>query len=165
MKTTCARSSIDPYDYLTAGGDFPQLTPGERAVLHALTRSVGVQTRALAQNRGMRKEAGAVAVAVVLVVAAFVVPHLHLETVTPLLNATPERFRDFAATSPIFGWWNTHVGPGTIPAIAIAAAAVLARQVSEHHEPAERLSAGAAPEATTAPDALVRIFTPRDAAR
>lgn len=125
MKTTCARSSIDPYDYLTAGGDFPQLTPGERAVLHALTRSVGVQTRALAQNRGMRKEAGAVAVAVVLVVAAFVVPHLHLETVTPLLNATPERFRDFAATSPIFGWWNTHVGPGTIPAIAIAAAAVL----------------------------------------
>ena len=49
--------------------------------------------------------------------------------------------------------------------ILIAAAAVLARQVSEHHEPAERLSAGAAPEATTSPDALVRIFTPRDAAR
>ncbi|VEG51638.1 putative integral membrane protein [Mycolicibacterium aurum] len=73
----------------------------------------------------MRKEAGAVGVGVVLVVAAFVVPHLHLETVTPLLNATPERFRDFAATSPIFGWWNAHVGPGTVPAVAIAAAAVL----------------------------------------
>jgi methylthioxylose transferase len=73
----------------------------------------------------MRKEAGAVGVGVVLVVAAFVVPHLHLPTVTPLLNATPERFRDFAATSPIFGWWNAHVGPGTIPAVLIAAAAVL----------------------------------------
>lgn len=73
----------------------------------------------------MRREASAVGVGVVLVVAAFVVPHLHLDTVTPLLNATPERFRDFAATSPIFGWWNAHVGPGTIPAVLIAAAAVL----------------------------------------
>lgn len=73
----------------------------------------------------MRREASAVGVGVGLVVAAFVVPHLHLDTVTPLLNATPERFRDFAATSPIFGWWNAHVGPGTIPAVLIAAAAVL----------------------------------------
>ena len=73
----------------------------------------------------MRKEAGAVGVGVVLVIAAFVVPHLHLDTVTPLLNATPERFRTFAATSPVFGWWNAHVGPGTVPAIAIAVAAVL----------------------------------------
>ncbi|MBB2989507.1 hypothetical protein FHR72_000970 [Mycolicibacterium iranicum] len=73
----------------------------------------------------MRKEAGAVSVAVVLVAAAFIVPHLHLDTVTPLLNADAERFRTFAATSPIFGWWNAHVGPGTVPAIALAAAAVL----------------------------------------
>ncbi|UEM06875.1 hypothetical protein JL101_030790 (plasmid) [Skermanella rosea] len=52
--------------------------------------------------------------------------------------------------------------------ILIAAAAVLARQASEHHEPAENLSAGVSPEAArapAAPDALVRIFTPRDAAR
>lgn len=73
----------------------------------------------------MRREAGAVGVGVVLVVAAFVVPHLHLATVTPLLNATEERFRDFAAAAPIFGWWNAHVGPGTIPAVLIAVAAVL----------------------------------------
>jgi methylthioxylose transferase len=66
-----------------------------------------------------------VAAAVVLVAVAFVVPHFHLDTVTPLLNQTPERFRDFAATSPIFGWWNTHVGPGTVPAVLIAVAAVL----------------------------------------
>lgn len=72
-----------------------------------------------------RKEATAVAVGVVLVVAAFVVPHLHFSVVTPLLNATPERFRDFAATSPVFGWWNAHVGWGTVGAIVIGAAAVL----------------------------------------
>ena len=60
-----------------------------------------------------RKETVAVAVAVVLVVAAFVVPHLHLGIVTPLINATPERFRAFAGTAPIFGWWNAHVGWGT----------------------------------------------------
>ncbi len=72
-----------------------------------------------------RREAVAVSIAVVLVVTAFVVPHLHLKTVTPLLNATPERFRSFAATSPIFGWWNAHVGWGTAPAILIGIAAVL----------------------------------------
>ena len=73
----------------------------------------------------MRKEAVAVSAAMVLVVAAFVVPHLDLGIVTPLINATPERFRTFAGVAPIFGWWTPHVGPGTIPAILIAAAAVL----------------------------------------
>ena len=72
-----------------------------------------------------RREAVAVAVAVILVVAAFVVPHLHLGIVTPLINATPERFRSFAGTAPIFGWWNAHVGWGTVPAILIGIAAVL----------------------------------------
>ena len=72
-----------------------------------------------------RKEATAVTVGVVLVVAAFVVPHLDLGMVTPLINATPERFRDFAGVAPIFGWWNAHVGWGTIPALMIGAAAVL----------------------------------------
>lgn len=72
-----------------------------------------------------RKEAVAVGVAIVLVVAAFVVPHLHLGIVTPLINASPDRFRDFAGMAPIFGWWNVHVGWGTPAAIAIATAAVL----------------------------------------
>jgi hypothetical protein len=71
-----------------------------------------------------RREIVAVAVGVVLVAAAFVVPHLELGIVTPLINATPERFRDFAGTAPIFGWWNAHVGWGTVPAVAIGAAAV-----------------------------------------
>jgi hypothetical protein len=71
-----------------------------------------------------RREASAVAVGVVLVVAAFVVPHLHLDTVTPLINATPQRLREFADTAPIFGWWDAHVGWGTVPAIVIGAATV-----------------------------------------
>jgi methylthioxylose transferase len=67
----------------------------------------------------------AVAVGVVLVVAAFVVPHLHLGSVTPLINASPKRLYSFADTAPIFGWWNAHVGWGTVPAIVIGIAAVL----------------------------------------
>ncbi len=72
-----------------------------------------------------RKEVIAVSAAVVLVVAAFVIPHLDLGTVTPLINASEERLRTFAGTAPIFGWYNAHVGPGTVPAVALAAAAVL----------------------------------------
>ncbi|SEH48987.1 hypothetical protein SAMN04489835_0439 [Mycolicibacterium rutilum] len=75
--------------------------------------------------RTSRRELVAVAVGLVLVVAAFVVPHLHLGIVTPLINATPERIRSFADTAPIFGWWNAHVGWGTIPAVVIGAAVVL----------------------------------------
>lgn len=74
--------------------------------------------------RFVRREVIAVALAVVLVVAAFVVPHLNLGIVTPLINSTPEQVASFAATAPIFGWWNAHVGWGTVPAIVIGVAAV-----------------------------------------
>ena len=67
----------------------------------------------------------AVAVGLLLVITAFVVPHLNLGMVTPLINATPQRIHDFADTAPIFGWWNAHVGWGTVPAIVIAVAAVV----------------------------------------
>jgi hypothetical protein len=67
----------------------------------------------------------AVAVGVLLVVAAFVVPHLHLGLVTPLIHASSGRIHAFADTAPIFGWWNAHVGWGTVPAIVIGIAAVL----------------------------------------
>src|SRR5690242_1212238 len=67
----------------------------------------------------------AVTVGAVLVVAAFVVPHLHLGLVTPLINASAARLYSFADTAPIFGWWNAHVGWGTGPAIVIGIAAVL----------------------------------------
>jgi hypothetical protein len=72
-----------------------------------------------------RREAVAVTVGVLLVVAAFVVPHLHLGLVTPLINASEARLYNFADTAPIFGWWNAHVGWGTVPAIVIGVAAVL----------------------------------------
>lgn len=72
-----------------------------------------------------RRESVALTVGVTLLVAAFVVPRLNLGIVTPLINSTPERIRDFAQTAPLFGWWDAHVGWGTIPAVLIAAAAVL----------------------------------------
>ncbi len=90
-----------------------------------------------------RKEIVAVAVGVLLVVAAFVVPHLDLGIVTPLINATPGRLRQFADTAPIFGWWNAHVGWGTVPAVVIGAAVVWWGP-----EAAQRLSWRALPWAT-----------------
>ena len=75
--------------------------------------------------RSLRRELITVFVAVLLVVAAFVVPHLHLDVVRPLLTDNPQTLRDLAQTSPVFGWWNAHVGWGTVPAVAIGVAVVL----------------------------------------
>ncbi|GAA1685055.1 membrane protein [Mycolicibacterium murale] len=72
-----------------------------------------------------RREFVVVGLAVVLVVAAFVVPKLDLGIVTPLINADAERFEAFAGAAPIFGWWDAHVGWGTVPAILIGLAAVI----------------------------------------
>ena len=72
-----------------------------------------------------RREAVAVTAGVLLVVAAFVVPDLHLGIVTPLIKMTPQQIRDFADAAPIFGWWRPHMGWGTVPAILIGLAAVL----------------------------------------
>jgi hypothetical protein len=75
--------------------------------------------------RQHRRELVAVSLAMLLVVAAFVVPHLHLGIVTPLINSSAQQIHDFADTAPVFGWWNAHVGWGTGPAILIAVAAVV----------------------------------------
>jgi hypothetical protein len=72
----------------------------------------------------VRSEAVAVPLAVVLVVAAFVVPHLHLGIVTPLIHTNIFPIRKYAETAPIFGWWNAHVGWGTPVAIVLGVAAV-----------------------------------------
>lgn len=77
----------------------------------------------------------AVGVGVLLVVAAFVVPHLHLGTVTPIVGMSPGQAKAFSDAAPIFGWWNAHVGWGTVPAILIGAAAVV-----WGHSVAQRLS-------------------------
>lgn len=75
--------------------------------------------------RAHRRETIAAAIGLALVVAAFAVPHLHLDVVTPLINATPQRFRTFAGVAPIFGWWDVHVGWGTVPAVVLGVAAVV----------------------------------------
>ena len=72
-----------------------------------------------------RSEAVAALAGVALVVAAFVVPHLGLGIVTPLIHVSPQAFHDLADTAPIFGWWKAHVGWGSIAAVAIGIAAIV----------------------------------------
>ncbi len=72
----------------------------------------------------IRGEAVAVPLGVVLVTAAFVVPHLRLGIVTPLIHADALRIHQYAETAPIFGWWDVHIGWDSIAAVLIAAAAV-----------------------------------------
>jgi hypothetical protein len=57
--------------------------------------------------------------AVLLVAAAFAVPHLDLGIVTPLINSTPKQIQMYAEAAPIFGWFIAHVGWGTIPAVVL----------------------------------------------
>jgi hypothetical protein len=71
-----------------------------------------------------RREGFAVAVGVVLVAAAFVLPHLNLG-VRPRLDIGPEPLATHAGSVPIFGAWEIHAGWGTAPAILIAVAAVV----------------------------------------
>lgn len=75
--------------------------------------------------RPARRDILTAAAALGFVVVAFVVPLLGLGIVTPLIRATPAQIKEFADTAPIFGWWNLHVGWGTVPAIMIGAAAVM----------------------------------------
>jgi hypothetical protein len=65
-----------------------------------------------------------VAVGVVLVAAAFVLPRLHWG-VRPRLDVGEERFATHAGSAPIFGAWEIHASWGTGPAILIAVAAVV----------------------------------------
>ncbi|MEY8018133.1 hypothetical protein [Mycobacterium servetii] len=74
--------------------------------------------------REFAREAVAVAAGATLVVAAFVLPRLHLG-VKPLLGVGPERFATHAGSAPIFGAWEIHASWGTGPAIALAVAAVV----------------------------------------
>ncbi|KKB97192.1 membrane protein, partial [Mycobacterium nebraskense] len=74
--------------------------------------------------RVARRELPAVAVGVVLVGAAFVLPRLHWG-VRPRTDVAQERFGTRAGASPIFGPWEIHASWGTGPAIAIAVAAVV----------------------------------------
>ena len=71
-----------------------------------------------------RREGLAVAAGAVLVAAAVVLPRLHLG-IDPRRDSGLERFAMRAGAAPIFGYWDAHVGWGTVPAILLAVAAVL----------------------------------------
>ncbi len=72
-----------------------------------------------------RREAVSVSLGVALMLAAFAVPHLNLGIVRPLIHSSPKQLHDYADTAPIFGWWDAHVGWGSIAAVVIGVAAVL----------------------------------------
>lgn len=72
-----------------------------------------------------RSQTVAVSAAVVMAAAAFIIPHLHVGMITPLIRADASRIHRFAETAPIFGWWKPHVGLGTPAALLIGAAVVL----------------------------------------
>jgi hypothetical protein len=72
-----------------------------------------------------RREAVPVSLGVVLIAAAFAIPHMNLGIVTPLIRSSAKQIHDYADTAPIFGWWNAHVGWGSIGAVVIGVAAVL----------------------------------------
>jgi hypothetical protein len=72
-----------------------------------------------------RREAVSVSLGVVLIAAAFAVPHMNLGLVRPLIRSSPKQVHDYADTAPLFGWWNAHVGWGSIGAVVIGVAVVL----------------------------------------
>ena len=70
-------------------------------------------------GRRYARELVVVSLAILLLVASFVVPRLDLGIVTPLIRSTPKQIQMYAEAAPIFGWWEAHAGWGTIPAILI----------------------------------------------
>nr|WP_301150405.1 hypothetical protein [Mycobacterium simiae] len=71
-----------------------------------------------------RSEVVAVSAAALVVAAAFLIPHLHVGIVTPLIHADSRRIHQFAQTAPIFGWWKPHIGWGSPVALFIGGATV-----------------------------------------
>lgn len=74
-------------------------------------------------GRQALRDAVAVTVGLVLVVAAFALPRMNLG-VRPRLDVGPEKFATHAGAAPIFGEWLIHAGWGTGPAIALAVTAI-----------------------------------------
>jgi methylthioxylose transferase len=72
----------------------------------------------------IRREAVAVSLAIALLAAAFLIPRIDLGIIRPLLTSTPDKIIHFRQAPPLYGWWEAHVGWGSIPAAAIGIAAV-----------------------------------------
>jgi len=59
-----------------------------------------------------------------LVLSAFVVPHLHLGWLTPVVHQGAAEYRVLAGTAPLLGVWLPRVSPATPCAVALAIAVV-----------------------------------------
>lgn len=59
-----------------------------------------------------------------VVAVAFVVPHLHLSWLTPLVPQNPQQEHPLAGTAPILGIWLPHRNWSTVGAIVLALAVV-----------------------------------------
>jgi methylthioxylose transferase len=91
-----------------------------------------------------RRDGIAAAIGLLLVAAAFALPRLHWG-IRSRVHAAPDRFGWHAGAAPIFGWFDAHVGWGTVPAILLGLAAVVCGPVV-----AQRLSWRMLPLATWA---------------
>ncbi len=60
-------------------------------------------------------------VVVVLVAAAFEIPHLHLAWLSPVTHQTAGQYRVLAQTAPILGKWLPHAHWATVVAVLVAA--------------------------------------------
>ncbi len=65
------------------------------------------------------------AVLVLLVAAAFVVPHFHLDWLSPVVRQPPAEYRILAGTAPLLASWMPHVGSATPGAVIVAIAVVV----------------------------------------
>lgn len=92
---------------------------------HDPARPAGpVRRRWLGPLADARRDAVGALLGAVLVAAAFLVPHLHDDTVTPVVDPDRWGYYDFADAAPLFGWRLPHLGWGTPCAVVIAIAAV-----------------------------------------
>ena len=80
--------------------------------------------RSRATRAVTRGDVASALLAAAVVAAAFLVPHLHDGTVTPLLSPSRWGYFDFADAAPLSGRRLAHIGWGTPAAVAIAAAVV-----------------------------------------
>ena len=72
---------------------------------------------------------------VALVVTAFVVPHLHLSWLTPLIPQDAVQNHALASTAPILGVWLPHDNYATLGSIAVAIVVVVVGPIAARRLP------------------------------
>lgn len=90
---------------------------------------------ALSPERLSRADLVWTAVVCALVGAAFVVPHLHLSWLTPLITRDPVQNHALASTAPILGVWLPHDNWATVASVGVAAVIVALGPVAARRLP------------------------------